>query len=418
MTGLYDLQETLCTSSLLDRTVSLRSRYERAIKNQRVREILYLETPPITDLTDMLGVEKGGRIYAVRMDLHRDVDNHKKPVVAGLILRGVLQGKIPKEDIDTFIDGGNFNSAKAVKFYAKRFGMKGMYVMSGRFPQHMIDLLQTDAFTVLRAPFRYDNAREREFYEYLFELMQDRDFRKNKFCLWHAKYGGEVMYPLGKQISENFEESPDYVVSCLGAGSTLEGLQIAMRDYFEERGAKKVPQIVVAEHELSPLFAKFLPMRLTKSKLSSLENIVVKDEYYQAEGVPHIVIGPHYDEINPLLAKDSINRIASIVQYSENDWKSMQQYLRTRGLSIGNSSAANISVAARLANEGHKVVTVIFEPFREFYRKREEIASVPWILRYKTSAQKVAALVAIVGSIAASIYYVSNVNPNAPSFPY
>src|SRR3989338_687337 len=262
MGNLYELQGILHESHLLDGKISLRTRYADVIQDERVRGILDLETPPITDLTGMLGIENGGRVYAVRMDLNRGADNHKKPVVAGLILRGVLQGRIPKEEIDTFIDGGNFNSASAVKYYADRFGMKGVYVMSRLFPQHIVDLLESDNFEVMRAPYRYDNAREREFYKHFVELMQHRDFRKNKFCLWDTKYGGEAMYPIGRQISATLEEAPDYVVSCLGAGSTLEGLQIAMQDYFKEKGDGKTPQIVVAEHELSPLFVKFIPTRV------------------------------------------------------------------------------------------------------------------------------------------------------------
>jgi len=379
MTSLYELKETLYDSNLLDKRVPLKQRYESAIQSQRVREIFDLEIPIITDLTDTLGIENEGKVYAIRMDLNRGIDNHKKPVVAGLILRGVLQGRIPKEGVDTFVDGGNFNSAIAVKHYANKFGMRGAYVMSRLFPRHIIDLLESDNFEVIIAPYRYDNAIEREFYEHLFEFMQDRDFRKNKFCLWHAKYGGDVMYPIGKQISATFEEAPDYLVSCLGAGSTLEGFQIATQDYFIERGNVEPPQIIIAEHELSPLFIKFLPTRLTRNQPTSLESVVIEEQYLCVDGLPHIVIGPHYDEINPLISKESIDKIESVIQYSENGWKKMQQFLSSKGLSVGNSSAANLSVAARLANEGHNVATVIFEPFREFLRKQENEADIPWI---------------------------------------
>src|SRR3989338_2376313 len=108
MRNLYELQGILRESHLLDRKMPLRTRYADVIQDERVREILDLEIPPITDLTGVLGIENGGRVYAVRMDLNRGADNHKKPVVAGLILRGVLQGRIPKEGINTFIDGGIF----------------------------------------------------------------------------------------------------------------------------------------------------------------------------------------------------------------------------------------------------------------------------------------------------------------------
>lgn len=418
MENLHKLRETLYELNLLDRQIPLRERYYNAIQNPCVREILDLEIPLVTDLTDILEIEKGGKVYAVRMDLNKGVDNHKKPVVAGLILRGILRGRIPKEGIDTLIDSGNFNSAKAIRFYADRFGMKGIYIMSRLFPQHIIDLIESDNFKVIRAPHRYDNAREREFYEYLFELMQNRDFRKNKFCLWHAKYGGEVMYPIGRDISANFEEVPDYVVSCIGAGSTLEGFQISMQDYFRERNVKKIPQIVLAEHELSPLFVKFLPIRFAVSKPMSLEDVTIEDYYYKPESVPHMVLGPHYDEINPLLSKESIDRIESVIQYSENDWKEMQQFLSSKGLNIGNSSAANLSASVRLANEGYKVATVIFEPFREFYKQQENETDIPWIFRYETLPQKVAACAAGIGYTAAGIYYMLNINPNTPSFPF
>ena len=246
--------------------------------------------------------------------------------------------------------------------------MRGTYVMSRLFPRHILELLESDNFMVIQAPKRYENAREREFYEYLFELMKDREFSRNKFCLWHAKYGGETMYPLGRQIAAELAEMPDYVVSCLGAGTTLEGLQIAVQDHFKEQGAAQTSQIVIAEHELSPLFAKFLRIR-TLNK-SPAEGTPIEDYYYRQEGLPHIVIGPHYDEINPLLSKGSIERIESVVQYSETDWKRTQQLLGMQGLSMGNSSAANLNVSAKLASEGRKVLTIVFEPFREFYRQR------------------------------------------------
>lgn len=105
-------------------------RISGAMKIPEIREMFDIITPEITNLTDTLEVKNGGDVYAIRMDLNKGVDNHKKFVVASLILRGLLNGSLPKERIDTLIDGGNFNSAKALRFYCERFGMKGMYVGS------------------------------------------------------------------------------------------------------------------------------------------------------------------------------------------------------------------------------------------------------------------------------------------------
>lgn len=376
MSRLDELKKALEEVNLLDRNIELETRYENAVGNERIREFMEFEDVPITDFTEIIDIQNGGKLYAVREDLNQGVDNHKKPVVGGLILRGVLQGRIPRERIDTLIDGGNFNSAKALRFYTELLGMNGMYVMSRLFPQHVVDMLETDNFQVKRAPKRYENAIEREFYEFLFEQMRDRDFRSNKHCLWHAKYSGKAMYPFGRQIAARLEDAPDYIVSCIGAGATLEGLQIPIQDHFIESCSQKRPVIIVGEHELSPLFVTLFPYDASPGSPPIVESMVgdIDPDYYERiDGLPHVVIGPHYDEINPLLAETSISRIDRIVQYSEHDWMVMQKYLHDRGISVGNSSAANLNVATSLANQGNDVLTVIFEPFREFYKRHEYI---------------------------------------------
>ena len=366
---LEELKDILEKNGLIREKDSLKESYEKAVKIPEVLKILDLELPPITDLSETLGL-KPISVMAIRMDLNKRVDNHKKFVVAGLILRGVLMGLIPNKKRDTLIDGGNFNSASALKFYAKHFGMKGMYIMSYLFPDHIINLFEGDYFTVIKVPHqqKYDKMREREVYEFLYNKMREPEFKKNKFCLWHAKHGGGVEYPFGKGLAKKIPASINCSVSCLGAGSTLEGIQIPIQDFFKE-DSKSPPKIFLAEHELSPLFVKIMEkMEISHDVIPSIIN-KDKEFYISAPELPHLVIGPHYDEINPLLSKKSIERIEGVVQYSEEDWQSTQAHLEKYGISVGNSSAANISVAWRLASQGFKVITIIFEPFRKFLTK-------------------------------------------------
>lgn len=367
---LEELRDILEKKGLMKGSISLNESYEKAIKIPEVLKIIDLELPSITDLSEILGLEPVS-ILAVRMDLNKNVNNHKKFVVAGLILRGVLLGLIPNKKRDTLIDGGNFNSASALKFYAKRFGMKGVYIMSYLFPDHIVNLLEGDGFTVFRVPHHreYDKMREREFYEFLYNKMCEPEFRKNKFCLWHAKHGGEAGYPFGKELAKKIPTSINCTVSCLGAGSTLEGIQIPVQDFFTEN-CLPAPTIFLAEHELSPLFVKIMEkMEISRDVIPRLAD-KDKARYIRSE-LPHLVIGPHYDEINPLLSKKSIERIGGVIQYSEADWQATQAVLKNHGLSVGNSSAANISVAWRLAgrDRGYKALTVIFEPCREFLKE-------------------------------------------------
>jgi hypothetical protein len=372
MSKLDLVKSVLEEEDLLEKSINFEARYDKAVNNMRVKELMDFETPQITDLTDILEIEHGGKLCAIRDDLHMGVDNHKKPVVGGLILRGVLHGSIPREKIDTLVDGGNYNSAKALKYYAELFEMKGMYIMSRLHFQSIVDSLTTPDFEIIRAPKKANYPIEREFYEFLFEKMKHSEFRRNKYCLWHARYSGKAMYPFGRQIAARLNTPPDYVVSCLGAGSTLQGVQIAIQDYFKEKSDKK-PGIIVAEHELSPLFIrKGIPYDKSSGSANIIKAVVKQinpDFYKKVAELPHIVIGPHYNEINPLLPQDAIDRIDKIIQYTEHDWMSMQKFLQVRGISVGNSSAANLNVAVNLANKGYDVLTIIFEPFREFYKQ-------------------------------------------------
>lgn len=353
---LENLVEVIQKENLFDRKIDFETRYKLAIKNKEIKKLMTFEDVKIDDFTNILNIKKG-KLYVIREDLNSGVDNHKKNVVGGLILRGILQGKISNKN--TLIDGGNYNSAKALRYYTELFGMQGIYVMSKLFPKHIIDMLETENFSIIKAPSNDKLGLEREFYDYLFHLMKDSNFRKNKHCLWHAKYGGKVHYPFGVEIGSKFEKA-DYIVSCLGSGGTLEGLQIPFKEKLNSK-------IIIGEHELSPLFSKITSY---SNSPGSQVDINFDKNFYAKYPLPHMVIGPHYDEINPLLSKKAISKIDKVIQYSEDDWMSMQKYLFEKNIFLGNSSCANLNVAASLSNKEEKtVVTIAFEPFRDFYKR-------------------------------------------------
>lgn len=405
--SLESVRDRLAELDLLDRSVSFKERYRKAVSDSQIRYQMEFNTPAVHNFTDVTGVTQG-KVYAVRYDLTSGVDNHKKEVVGGLILRSVLEGKLPCDGVDTLIDAGNVNSAMALKYYTKKFGMKGKYIMSRMFPQSIIDVLESDHFQVEQAPAKYETAREREFYEYMIDRMKTRDFRKNKHCLLHARYGGEVSAPFGEKIVANLEITPTHVVSCLGAGSTLQGLQLPVQDYFD---ADKIV-VEVAEHKLSPLFARFIEVR--EYKLPEM-NEHITTRYAKVRELPHSAIGPHYDEINQLLPKKAISRIDEVVQYNDSDWQQMQHRLRRQGINVGNTSAANLAVAASIANEGNVVLTAVFEPFRDFYERNWDL---PWIMQENTLPQQVALRTAAALWLGTAITYAASATPDWPALPF
>ena len=63
--------------------------------------------------------------------------------------------------------------------------------MSYLFPDHIISILEGDGFTVIKVPHqkKYDKARSENFTSFYTKKCVDPEFKKDKFCLWHAKHG-------------------------------------------------------------------------------------------------------------------------------------------------------------------------------------------------------------------------------------
>jgi cysteine synthase len=361
---LYDLKDVLEKEGLMDKGKSFDQRFIEAYKNPVIRDILEIEVPEISDLTEICEIENGGCLHAVRLDLTDVIDNHKKIVLAMLILSWTLKGKLPKERINTIIDGGSYNSALATLYYAQKFNMKSIFVMSRFFHEEAIRLLREKGMDVIIAPEKYEKSVEKEFYEYLVTLYKDRDYSRNKICFWHAKNGGHAVVPWGYEVAEKLDKEIDYILCGIGSGATLEGLMVPAKDYFESLGKKL--NIVAVEHELSSSFSGKHRIPLAELPLWIREGHDDLD-YAELKGLDSLIIGPHIDEINTLIKQETVDKIDSAVYYTEREWEVTQQAILSKGISLGNSSAANLATAIKLANQGKKVVTVFFEPLRDFY---------------------------------------------------
>ena len=73
---LEELKNVLEINGLMRKEISLKESYEKAVKIPEVLKILDLELPPITDLSEILGLEPIS-VMAIRMDLNKNVNNHK-----------------------------------------------------------------------------------------------------------------------------------------------------------------------------------------------------------------------------------------------------------------------------------------------------------------------------------------------------
>lgn len=372
--GLDTLRTLLETNGFLSATnLDINSKFEEAISNSDVRRILKWDIPEVTDLSDNLLIGNSGRVSAIRMDTLKGVGNLKKHVIAGILLRMVIRGELPKKNVDTLVDSGNMNTGFSLRYYCRLFDMRGLYIMSRYFPKKMVDLLVADDFEVIHAPENNTLGLEEEFYRYLFNLVRTREFRINKKCLWHAKYGSVVLYPLGEDIAKTLDTIPDFIVLSIGSGATL-SCMVSIQDYFRKIKCKS-PKIIIVEHERSPIYARRHNAIASEGICKKIEDAMCKATFNPASykmsddnRIPHYVIGPHYEKANPLLSKHVEKRISNVLLYTDSEWMKMSHYLESIGQGVGNSSAAHLSIATNLANKGYDVLTIIMEPMRSYYK--------------------------------------------------
>ncbi|MBU1100222.1 MAG: pyridoxal-phosphate dependent enzyme [Bacteroidetes bacterium] len=334
------------------------------VKDLQIRDIFELDTPKIDDLSEILELKKG-KVLAVRMDSAYGITGFKKPVVASLILKRTIEAAKHGVINNCWIDGGNVNSALALAYYAKKFEGKAAYVISRLFPDYFINYVN-DTSNYLLEFIKAPNLKlgiERDFYKYLLDLVRKDPKFRNYQPLWHAKYSGEYTQFIGLEISEKMKERPDYIVAVIGAGTTIEGQAIPIKKKFHN-----VPKIVVPEHSKCPLLSK--KKSVEDFNDDKKEATTFNCDWFEnpPKDLPHMVLGPHYDEINPLLKESVFNEIDHVFKYNEEDWEQMSFKCYNNGLRIGNSSAANLAVAKYLAERGKTVLTFIYEPFRTIYQ--------------------------------------------------
>lgn len=334
----------------------------RALRLPWLRDALEWEPPGVTTLPAG-AMEVSGRIDLIRFDCYRNADNLKKPIVAGLLLRRLAQGPL-HNDVNCLVDAGSMNMGYALRHYCRRFGLRGAYVMSRYFCDDMVADLAADDFEVFRAPGDLSLGREREFYSHLVHRLQNRLFRQGRLCLWHSKYGGDVAWALGTELAATFPRDIDVAVTTIGSGATLQMLS-AMRAQLRT-ATRPDFKIVVAEHVRSPILARKRPLL---PRLPSPPCMVASMEAFRRppQGIPHSILGPHYDDLNPFLDERSISEVDLVQQYDDPDWIDVSMRLRRRGESMGNSSAACLAVAAAFAAKGLNAASVVAEPDRWYY---------------------------------------------------
>ena len=323
--------------------------------------------PRVDDLSAFLNLQRG-KVLAVRWDVACGDIGFKLPVFASLLLFHLWKSRRDLTDVRILTDGGNVSSALALSALAGKLCLRAEQVISWQFPQDIRDYMTHQAGGVLdliAAP-NIGGPREREFYGHLLQRMASVELRHQRLCLWHAKYCATASKWLGTILAAKLPSGFDDLVLSLGAGTTLGGYAIPIKEAQSNH-----PRITIAEHELSPLING-------KPVVASLEHRNDAEALTSAfrpptSDVPHMVLGPHYDELNDMLTSDQFEQIDGVARYSDSSWQRMSERCMKAGIPVGNSSAANLAVAEHLANQGRSVLTFLYEPLRPFYLQSPQL---------------------------------------------
>jgi cysteine synthase len=344
-----------------------RSTAERAVLESLMTKLGVLPNR-VDDITGALGLSRG-RVFAVRWDITTGETGFKQPVMSALLLFHLWRRRAVATEVQVLTDGGNFNTCLALSFLAARLGLQAEHILSRHFTQDARSYMQAHGngcLKLIEAP-PAQMGKEREFYAYLLDMMREPKRRRTHLCLWHAKYSGIATRWLGEALAESCNTMPDDIVFGLGSGSTLEGYAIPLKARFDTK-----PRIVIAEHQRSRLVCD-APTVANLPNSDGKQSEFFNEFRRPPSSIPHMVLGPHYDDVNPLLPADSLTQIDAVVRYSDADWQDVSHACRIAGMPIGNSSAANLAVARYLASQGRTVFTFIYEPLREFYVERQMI---------------------------------------------
>jgi len=340
------------------------------LSDERIRELIDWRIPLVSDVSGLLAVTRGS-VQSVRMDKLGEASNLKKPIVAGLIVLLAAGGRFARRGIRWLTDAGNMNTGYALRYYCRRFGLGAHYIMSRYFPDDVVALLREDGVIIEKAPPRVGVGIEREFYSHLFDRMRQAEFRRDKVCLWHAKNGGKVARVMARMLVDRLTSPPTLMVVSLGSGASLQ-MMIEVRRLVNQSAT-----IIVVEHEDSPLLAGNGLRWLGADEIDLRWNYDIAEcrARLRSSGstrIPHCVIGPHYEEVNPFLSDEDLREVNLVQLYSERQWPVWSSYLHEVGLDVGNSSAVHLMIAAHFANQGHNVLTMIAEPQRSYYLSDKE----------------------------------------------
>jgi hypothetical protein len=367
---------------------------------------IYQGDVEMTDLKSDLGTK--GHVLVVRGDLaYSDrVDpklaNPKFWLYEGLINSPRVQKQLKENPSHKLFDGVGYSALEAIGHHAQRLGREAVVVMAREmlpddevFDRYNIEVIHGDG------------PMEEGYVDKLAEVLEDR---KNLIPLHQALYGAQALAPVGNKVAKRLEEigiRPSETFWCLGSGAGMYGVGGRIRRSLGSRIVCVEPLENLTISEDLDISDKRQVREFAKEELRDYS--VDWDGVYSGILPLHVKHANRYLLINWALTGntgiDGISRVptSEVIKTQEilSDLNPEYNWTKTTALAL--------VPAIKSAEQGNNVLVMAYGKNRK-NRLREIVvpfkgsSDIPWLFRWKTPLQKIAASVALAGYLAASSY--------------
>ncbi|HIP33753.1 MAG TPA: hypothetical protein EYG89_03265 [Bacteroidia bacterium] len=362
--------ELLSNTEIYKTMDTVKERLKFLLSDEYIKNKILWILPKIIDVSDKLGLSsKEGKVYALSFPEIDSSIHLKTPIFAGLFLLQVINGKISNKT-KTITEAGGINTGYGLKKIIDIFNLKGKFYTSRYLPEELFCDISSENMEIIKSKENNALGIEEEFYMEFVQSFKKLRLNGDIAPLWHVKNSFIIAEILAEDILENnphMLDNIDSYVSGVGSGASL-----SILSKLKEHTNKNI-EIIIAEHEKTPIFWN----TSTRNELDELEtntsHEILKTHFIDVKNkrIPHIVYGPHYEKINNKIPSKYLEKISGVSLYSDNEWKDISITLEKEGMLIGNSSAANLAIAKKIALTGKNSLTFIYETKRDYIRKQK-----------------------------------------------
>jgi len=374
----------------------------------------YRGSVEITDLKEELGtkghvlVVRGDKAYFDILEDNAHLANPKFWLYEHLINSPGVQEQLRDHPNHKLFDGVGFSSLEALGYHAKRLGRKAVVVMANELIPEPEFYNRFPGVEVIHADIDKDGSLEEGYVNKQREVLHSRD---DLIPLHQALYGAQGLAPIGNTVVNKLEELcivPDETFWCVAAGANLYGIGSKVKEKFGSRTLVVEPSSNITIPDNLDLSNSDMVREFAEEQLKDYR---MHDCSRRYSGIFPL----HGEHINRYLLinwkQSGRTGIDEKLNIPVQKVTKIQNMLREVNPNYDwtKTTALTLTPAIESAKEGKNVLVMAYgrnreTPNRNLIINDSENFRIPWLLRWSTPAQKVAASIALAGYLTVVSY--------------